>query len=65
MLIITKNISIQNSAHARPKQNRLGKAFDYLYERKIAAVNVVWATGKHGSYNNKLPIVRYREKLES
>jgi thiamine pyrophosphokinase len=24
----------------------LEKAFDYLYERKIAAVNVVWATGK-------------------
>jgi thiamine pyrophosphokinase len=21
--------------HARPKQNRLGKAFDYLYERKL------------------------------
>jgi thiamine pyrophosphokinase len=51
--------------HARPKQNRLGKAFDYLYERKIAAVNVVWATGKRGSYNNKPTIVRYREKLES
>jgi thiamine pyrophosphokinase len=39
-----------------PDQNKtdLEKAFDYLYERKIAAVNVVWATGKRtGSYNNK------------
>jgi thiamine pyrophosphokinase len=62
MLIITINpIEI---VHARPKQNRLGKTFDYLYERKIAAVNVVWATGKRGSYITTLPIVRYREKLE-
>jgi thiamine pyrophosphokinase len=32
--------------HTTKPKNRLGKAFDYLYERKIAAVNVVWATGK-------------------
>jgi thiamine pyrophosphokinase len=53
--------------HARPKQNRLGKAFDYLYERKIAAVNVVWATGKRTDHTitNLTNIVRYREKLES
>jgi thiamine pyrophosphokinase len=49
----------------RPKQNRLGKAFDYLYERKIAAVNVVWATGKRTDHTiTNLNIVRYREKLE-
>jgi thiamine pyrophosphokinase len=50
--------------HARPK-HRLGKAFDYLYERKIAAVNVVWATGKRTDHTiTTHNIVRYREKLE-
>jgi thiamine pyrophosphokinase len=37
--------------HTRPKQNRL---VDYLYERKIAAVNVVLGYRKtHGSYNHQ------------
>jgi thiamine pyrophosphokinase len=39
------------------KQNRLGKAFDYLYERKIAAVNVVWATGKRTDHTITKPIL--------
>jgi thiamine pyrophosphokinase len=41
----------------------LEKAFDYLYERKIAAVNVVWATGKRTDHTitNLTNIVRYRE----
>jgi thiamine pyrophosphokinase len=45
MLIITRtSASIEI---VTPDQNKtdLEKAFDYLYERKIAAVNVVWATG--------------------
>jgi thiamine pyrophosphokinase len=35
-----------------PDQSKtdLEKAFDYLYERKIAAVNVVWATGKRADH---------------
>jgi thiamine pyrophosphokinase len=39
------------------------KAFDYLYERKIPAVNVVWATGKRADHTitNLTNIVRYRE----
>jgi thiamine pyrophosphokinase len=51
-----------------PDQSKtdLEKAFDYLYERKIAAVNVVWATGKRADHTitNLTNIVRYREKLE-
>jgi thiamine pyrophosphokinase len=50
-----------------PDQNKtdLEKAFDYLYERKIAAVNVVWATGKRTDHTiTNTNIVRYREKLE-
>jgi thiamine pyrophosphokinase len=49
-----------------PDQNKTDlETFDYLYEEKIAAVNVVWATGKHADHNHQPNIVRYREKLES
>ncbi|MDG2433754.1 thiamine diphosphokinase [Flavobacterium sp.] len=51
-----------------PDQNKtdLEKAFDYLIERKIPAVNVVWATGKRADHTitNLTNIVRYREKLK-
>jgi thiamine pyrophosphokinase len=51
-----------------PDQNKtdLEKAFDYLHERKIPAVNVVWATGKRADHTitNLTNIVRYREKLK-
>lgn len=44
----------------------LEKAFDYLFERKIPAANVVWATGKRADHTitNLTCIVRYREKLK-
>lgn len=51
-----------------PDQDKtdLEKAFDYLYERKIPAVNVVWATGKRADHTitNLTNIVRYRDKLK-
>jgi thiamine pyrophosphokinase len=51
-----------------PDQNKtdLEKAFDYLIERKIPAVNVVWATGKRSDHTitNLTNIVRYRDKLK-
>lgn len=51
-----------------PDQNKtdLEKAFDYLFERKIPAVNVVWATGKRTDHTitNLTNIVRYRNKLK-
>lgn len=51
-----------------PDQNKtdLEKAFDYLIERKIPAVNVVWATGKRADHtmNNISSIVRYRDLLK-
>lgn len=51
-----------------PDQDKtdLEKAFDYLYERKIPAVNVVWATGKRADHTitNLTNIVRYRNKLK-
>ncbi|GEC71319.1 thiamine pyrophosphokinase [Flavobacterium flevense] len=51
-----------------PDQNKtdLEKAFDYLFERKIPAVNVVWATGKRTDHTitNLTNIVRYRDKLK-
>lgn len=51
-----------------PDQNKtdLEKAFDYLIERKIPAVNVVWATGKRTDHTitNLTNIVRYREQLK-
>ena len=45
-----------------PDQNKtdLEKAFDYLIERKIPAVNVVWATGKRADHT----ITRYRDTLK-
>lgn len=44
----------------------LEKAFDYLIERKIPAVNVVWATGKRADHTitNLTQIVRYRNLLK-
>ena len=51
-----------------PDQDKtdLEKAFDYLIERKIPAVNVVWATGRRSDHTitNLTNIVRYREKLK-
>ena len=51
-----------------PDQDKtdLEKAFDYLYERKIPAANVVWATGKRADHTitNLTNIVRYRDKLK-
>lgn len=51
-----------------PDQNKtdLEKAFDYLFERNIPAVNVVWATGKRTDHTitNLTNIVRYRDKLK-
>ena len=51
-----------------PDQNKtdLEKAFDYLIERKIPAVNVVWATGRRADHTitNLTNIVRYRDLLK-
>lgn len=51
-----------------PNQDKtdLEKAFDYLIERKIPAVNVVWATGKRADHTitNITNIVRYRNLLK-
>jgi thiamine pyrophosphokinase len=51
-----------------PDQDKtdLEKAFDYLIERKIPAVNVVWATGKRTDHSitNITNIVRYRDLLK-
>ena len=51
-----------------PDQDKtdLEKAFDYLIERKIPAVNVVWATGKRADHTitNLTNIVRYRNLLK-
>jgi thiamine pyrophosphokinase len=51
-----------------PDQNKtdLEKAFDYLIERKIPAVNVIWATGRRADHtiSNLTNIVRYRDKLK-
>lgn len=51
-----------------PDQNKtdLEKAFDYLFERNIPAVNVVWATGKRADHTitNLTNMVRYREQLK-
>ena len=50
-----------------PDQNKtdLEKAFDYLIERKIPAVNVVWATGRRADHTitNITNISRYRDRL--
>jgi thiamine pyrophosphokinase len=51
-----------------PDQDKtdLEKAFDYLMEREIPAVNVVWATGKRADHTitNLTNIVRYRNLLK-
>ena len=51
-----------------PNQDKtdLEKAFDYLIERKIPAVNVVWATGKRADHTitNITSIVQYRNSLK-
>ena len=51
-----------------PNQNKtdLEKAFDYLIERKIPMVNVVWATGKRADHTiaNITTIVKYRNLLK-
>ncbi|WP_348798519.1 thiamine diphosphokinase [Flavobacterium adhaerens] len=51
-----------------PDQDKtdLEKAFDYLIQRKIPAVNVVWATGKRADHTitNITNIVRYRDLLK-
>ena len=51
-----------------PNQNKtdLEKAFDYLIERKIPAVNVVWATGRRADHTitNVTNIVRYKNELK-
>ncbi len=52
----------------KPDQNKtdLEKAFDYLIERKIPAVNVVWATGRRADHTitNLTNIVSYRNLLK-
>ncbi|WP_395073645.1 thiamine diphosphokinase [Flavobacterium sp.] len=52
----------------KPDQNKtdLEKAFDYLIERKIPAVNVVWATGKRADHTmtNITNIIQYRNVLK-
>ncbi|NHN24741.1 thiamine diphosphokinase [Flavobacterium jejuense] len=51
-----------------PNQDKtdLEKAFDYLINRKIPAVNVVWATGKRADHTitNITNIVRFRNQLK-
>lgn len=51
-----------------PDQNKtdLEKALDYLIERKIPAVNIVWATGKRADHTitNLTNIVRYRNLIK-
>lgn len=51
-----------------PNQDKtdLEKAFDYLIDRKIPAVNVIWATGRRTDHtiSNLTNIVRYRDLLK-
>lgn len=51
-----------------PDQDKtdLEKAFDYLIERKIPAVNVIWATGKRADHSitNMTNIVRFKDLLK-
>jgi thiamine pyrophosphokinase len=51
-----------------PDQNKtdLEKAFDYLINRNIPMVNVVWATGKRAdhTFTNLTCVVNYRDKLK-
>jgi thiamine pyrophosphokinase len=51
-----------------PNQDKtdLEKAFDFLIERKIPMVNVIWATGKRADHtiSNITNIIRYKNKLQ-
>ncbi|NJM80071.1 MAG: thiamine diphosphokinase [Flavobacterium sp.] len=51
-----------------PNQDKtdLEKAFDYLIDRGIPAVNVIWATGKRADHTitNITNIVRFRKQLK-
>ena len=51
-----------------PNQDKtdLEKAFDYLIQRKIPAVNVIWATGRRADHTitNLTNIVRYKNLLK-
>jgi thiamine pyrophosphokinase len=51
-----------------PDQNKtdLEKAFDYLIEKNIPMVNVVWATGKRADHTitNLTNIIKYRNTLK-
>ena len=51
-----------------PDQDKtdLDKAFEYLIERKIPAVNVIWATGRRADHTitNLTNIVRYRKQIK-
>jgi thiamine pyrophosphokinase len=51
-----------------PDQNKtdLQKAFEYLIDRKITAVNVVWATGKRADHTitNLTQMVAYTKQLK-
>ena len=51
-----------------PDQNKtdLEKALDYLIERKIPAVNIVWATGRRADHTitNITNIVKYRNLIK-
>ncbi|MCO6148800.1 thiamine diphosphokinase [Flavobacterium sp. NRK1] len=51
-----------------PDQDKtdLEKAFEYLIDRKIPAVNVIWATGRRADHTitNITNIVRFRDKLK-
>ncbi len=51
-----------------PDQDKtdLEKAFDFLIDRGIPAVNVIWATGRRADHTitNVTNIVRYRDKLK-
>lgn len=51
-----------------PDQNKtdLEKALDYLIDRKIPAVNIVWATGRRADHTitNLTNIVRYRNLMK-
>jgi thiamine pyrophosphokinase len=50
-----------------PDQSKTDLESYLIHERKNAAVNVVWATGKRTDHTitNLTNIVRYREKLKS
>lgn len=63
-----KNLQYPLEVVYSPDQEKtdLEKAFDYLIERKIPAVNVIWATGKRADHTitNITNIVRYRNLIK-